>query len=167
MSAYEAFHSVPSVTAPSSLDRQGYFDDSTNGQKASSPYISRNPSSHTLTRHSSLIGNGSTYSLDEGSMYRTRSSSLAVAQPSPFLPSDNSFSTTSSTTPRIPFPTAKTQGLSYGSYGSGLVPAVVRPQTLAQQQASSKIVAQQQAQIAAAQAYARTVNPADMNAPKK
>ncbi|GAA5993295.1 hypothetical protein JCM5350_005082 [Sporobolomyces pararoseus] len=160
MSAYEAFHSVPSVNATtSSLDRQGYFDSKTDQQQGSSTHLAREPSSHTLTRHSSLLGNG----MDDYS----RSSSSFATQPSPYLSNDNGFS---STTPRVPFPqqssSSSQQSLPYGFHGSQLVPAVVRPQTLAQQQASSQIASQHQAQIAAAQAYARTLNPADMNAPK-
>ncbi|GAA5950331.1 hypothetical protein JCM3765_004509 [Sporobolomyces pararoseus] len=163
MSAYEAFHSVPSVNATtSSLDRQGYFDSKVD-QEQGSTYLNRAPSSHALTRHSSLVG---TFTSQQGMDDYSRSSSNYATQPSPYLSNDNGFA---STTPRVPFPQqskSSSQSLPYGFHGSQLVPAIVRPQTLAQQQASSKIASQHQAQIAAAQAYARTLNPADMNAPK-
>lgn len=180
MSAYDAFHSVPSLNA-TSIDRQAYLagghtavplqqEDQTAG------YQSREISAQSLARHSSLNGRGDQQQIGEYS----RSSSMSALQPSPYLSTENGFANTMTTTPRVPFPSQPgsslpqqqqqvqpQQAAPYNYRGPPpLVPAVVRPQTLAQQQVSSQIAAQHQAQLAAAQAYARTLNPADMNAPK-
>ncbi|GAA5870435.1 hypothetical protein JCM16303_002003 [Sporobolomyces ruberrimus] len=165
MSPYEAFHSVP--------PRQGTFND----ESQASPFLvqesPRYSSTASLGRQSSFLHQQQ--QTDEGLPYSRSSSNFyadTFGNPSPLLSNGDTFSNGASTTPRdrqIPFPQQQSipgqQGVSYGPYGSQLVPAVVRPQTQAQQQASSQL-AQQQAQIAAAQAYARTLNPADMNAPK-
>lgn len=176
LTAFEAFHSVPAppgppVNASQTLDSQGYFDaNNPHDGHHVSPYLARDPSSHSLTRQSSLLGNGS-----------VRSSSLAGPGGG-----ENGFTPSSTTTTQhqVPFPLQQQQppshqavvhprhhSLPYGGPGGGygsqqLVPAVVRPQTHAQQQVGAHI-AQQQAQLAAQQAYARSLNPADMNAPKK
>ncbi|GAA6059386.1 hypothetical protein JCM10212_003284 [Sporobolomyces blumeae] len=89
--------------------------------------------------------------------FRDRQLPYQAAQPSPSLGYTPTFPAPSSSQTQVGGSTPSTSNLNQ------LVPAIVRPQTQAQQQG---IVAQQHAQLAAAQAYARTQNPADMNAPK-
>ncbi|GAA6013314.1 hypothetical protein JCM11491_006351 [Sporobolomyces phaffii] len=175
-SAYEAFHSVPSVTVPST--RQAHLSDENKQQPSpalsqdSTRFPSTRSSFSSLSHQSSVLPSASQ---QDSTLYRRPSTSVlesSYAKSSPYLSNDSGYDPASTAIPRdqqVPFPPQLAnpvrKSLPYGTYGSQLVPAVVRPQTQAQQQASAQVV-QQQAQLAAAQAYARNVNPADMNAPK-
>ncbi|GAA5850429.1 hypothetical protein JCM5353_002718, partial [Sporobolomyces roseus] len=183
LSAYEAFHSVPSV--PLARRDHQYFDDQPSpllAQDSNHQYSSSStlPLSASPPRQSNLLSqNSMLQQFDDRSVIdrpveqlysRPTPTADTYSNPSPLLASDiGAFSSIprerQASYPQQHQQTTTSPGLAYeSSFRSQLVPAAVRPQTQAQQQSSQ--LAQQQAQLAAAQAFARNANPADMNAPK-
>ncbi|GAA5922945.1 uncharacterized protein JCM15063_003477 [Sporobolomyces koalae] len=168
MTAYEAFHSVPPAPFNRKGDSQYPNDDQTSpflaSEHAQTASVSSSvPSQSDIARYTNSLHQ----QLDQGTVYG-RSASESYPDPSPLLPSESTFSSSLVTRERqASYPQQSTiaPALPYGTFGSQLVPAVVRPQTQAQLQAGSAL-AQQQAQMVAAQAYGRNQNPADMNSPK-
>jgi len=181
LSAYDAFHSVPSI--PLARRDHQYFDDQpspllsqeSNNQYPSSssstlPLSSSPPRQSNLLSQNSLLQQFDDRSVIDRPVEQLYSRPLQTdnySNPSPLLSSDiGAFSSTPRERQASYPQQATSPGLGYGStFSSQLVPAAVRPQTQAQQQSSQ--LALQQAQLAAAQAYARNQNPADMNSPKK